>query len=88
MISQTLACFGNHIGITRLFRTQFICPFIPIFKMMTPKFEDVIMTREEVAESFKEIQDSICRGLEGADGKASFVEDIWHHRVAAEAEAV
>lgn len=47
--------------------------------MLTPKFEDVIMTREEVVESFKEIQDSICRGLESADSKATFFEDVWHH---------
>lgn len=35
------------------------------------------MFKEEVAERYKVIQDEICRGLEIADGKGKFVEEIW-----------
>ncbi len=33
--------------------------------------------REDVVEYFKSLQDSICKGLELADGKAKFSEDNW-----------
>lgn len=35
------------------------------------------MFKEEVAERYKLIQDEICRGLEIADGKGKFQEEIW-----------
>jgi coproporphyrinogen III oxidase len=35
------------------------------------------MFRDEVAAAYQEIQDSICRGLVQADGKAKFEEEIW-----------
>lgn len=34
-------------------------------------------TKEIIESRFKEIQDSICQGLEKLDGKAKFVEDAW-----------
>jgi coproporphyrinogen III oxidase len=36
-------------------------------------------TREDVITAFRQIQDSICLGLEAADGKAHFTEDNWQH---------
>lgn len=33
--------------------------------------------KEEVAETYRTIQDEICRGLEELDGKAKFVEELW-----------
>lgn len=33
--------------------------------------------KEKVAEAYKQIQDSICEGLEIADGKGLFVEELW-----------
>jgi coproporphyrinogen III oxidase len=35
------------------------------------------MLKEEIALRFQTLQDSICRGLEDADGKATFIEDLW-----------
>lgn len=35
------------------------------------------MFREEVAVAYQEIQDSICEGLQLADGKAKFEEELW-----------
>jgi coproporphyrinogen III oxidase len=35
------------------------------------------MTKEYIAEEFKQIQDYICQQLEQADGKALFNEDLW-----------
>lgn len=35
------------------------------------------MTKETIADWFKELQDAICRELEAADGKAVFEEDQW-----------
>ncbi|MDQ1138838.1 oxygen-dependent coproporphyrinogen oxidase [Pedobacter agri] len=35
------------------------------------------MFKEEVAERYKQIQDEICRGLEIADGKGKFQEELW-----------
>jgi coproporphyrinogen III oxidase len=37
-----------------------------------------MMTKENIAEEFKKIQDHICQALENADGKASFKEDLWN----------
>lgn len=37
------------------------------------------MTREQIANSFKSIQDSICEQLEMCDGNAKFQEDLWEH---------
>jgi coproporphyrinogen III oxidase len=37
------------------------------------------MTRQEVSDAFKAIQDRICEGLEQVDGVGKFIEDIWHH---------
>ncbi len=34
-------------------------------------------TKEQIAESYKQIQDEICLGLELADGKGKFIEEIW-----------
>jgi coproporphyrinogen III oxidase len=36
-------------------------------------------TREEVVAAFQQIQDSICAGIERADGKSVFTEDAWEH---------
>jgi coproporphyrinogen III oxidase len=36
-----------------------------------------IMFKDKVAEAYKQIQDSICKGLEVADGKAVFEEELW-----------
>lgn len=36
-----------------------------------------MITKEQVAEAYKEIQDEICRGLEKADGQGKFEEEIW-----------
>lgn len=33
--------------------------------------------KEKVAEAYKQIQDSICKGLEVADGRALFEEELW-----------
>lgn len=35
------------------------------------------MFREEVAQAYQKIQDEICEGLEIADGKAKFEQEIW-----------
>ena len=35
------------------------------------------MTKEEIAERFRQLQDEICNGLEKLDGKAVFHEDSW-----------
>jgi coproporphyrinogen III oxidase len=37
------------------------------------------MKREQITDSFKSIQDSICKALESCDGKATFEEDLWEH---------
>jgi len=36
-----------------------------------------VMFKDKVAEAYKQIQDSICKGLEVADGKALFEEELW-----------
>ncbi|RZK48258.1 MAG: oxygen-dependent coproporphyrinogen oxidase [Pedobacter sp.] len=36
------------------------------------------MFREDVAQAYQKIQDEICEGLEIADGKAKFEEEIWN----------
>jgi coproporphyrinogen III oxidase len=41
------------------------------------ELEKVIMFKEEVAARYKQIQDEICRGLEIADGKGKFEEELW-----------
>jgi len=41
------------------------------------EIERAIMFKEEVAERYKQIQDEICRGLEIADGKGKFEEELW-----------
>ena len=35
------------------------------------------MTKQEIVSYFKTLQDSICNGLEQADGRAKFLEDKW-----------
>lgn len=35
------------------------------------------MFKDKVAEAYRQIQDSICKGLEIADGKALFEEELW-----------
>jgi len=35
------------------------------------------MDKSQVAERYKAIQDSICKGLEALDGKATFAEELW-----------
>jgi len=35
------------------------------------------LTREEITECFKTIQDNICKALEDCDGKGKFQEDLW-----------
>ena len=39
----------------------------------------MIPQKEEIAEWFRGLQDSICRGLEEEDGVAVFHEDLWDH---------
>ena len=41
------------------------------------EIEKAIMLKEEVAARYKQIQDEICRGLEIADGKGKFEEELW-----------
>jgi coproporphyrinogen III oxidase len=36
-----------------------------------------MITKEEIAEAYKEIQDEICAGLELVDGKGKFEEELW-----------
>lgn len=36
-----------------------------------------MFTKEEIAASYREIQDTICKGLEEADGSAVFEEELW-----------
>lgn len=36
-----------------------------------------MITKEQIAESYRQIQDEICAGLELADGKGKFEEEIW-----------
>src|SRR5699024_4154464 len=36
-----------------------------------------MMTKEHIADAYREIQDEICRDLEAIDGKARFQEDPW-----------
>jgi len=36
-----------------------------------------MITREKIAETYKTIQDEICRGLEALDGQAKFEEELW-----------
>jgi len=36
-----------------------------------------MITKERIAETYKMIQDEICSGLEGLDGGAKFVEELW-----------
>jgi coproporphyrinogen III oxidase len=36
-----------------------------------------MVTKEEIAEAYKDIQDEICAGLELADGGAQFQEELW-----------
>lgn len=38
----------------------------------------IVMFKEEVAAAYREIQDQICEGLELADGKSKFVEELWN----------
>jgi len=38
---------------------------------------EIIMFKDKVAEAYRQIQDSICRGLEIADGEAHFEEELW-----------
>lgn len=36
-----------------------------------------MITKEEITEAYKQIQDEICSGLEQTDGKAKFEEELW-----------
>src|SRR6476661_9671209 len=36
-----------------------------------------MLTKEVIAEAYKEIQDEICKGLEAADGAGKFEEELW-----------
>ncbi len=36
-----------------------------------------MVTKEEIAEAYKQIQDEICAGLELADGEGKFQEELW-----------
>ncbi len=38
-----------------------------------------MLSKENIAEYFKTLQDNICQALETADGKAKFREDNWQH---------
>jgi len=37
-----------------------------------------MLTKERIAETYKTIQDEICRGLEELDGGAKFAEELWN----------
>src|SRR5476649_1180117 len=37
----------------------------------------VKITKEEIAEQYRQIQDEICSGLEYLDGGAHFIEELW-----------
>ena len=39
------------------------------------------MFRDEVALVYQQIQDSICEGLQIADGKAKFEEELWQRLI-------
>jgi coproporphyrinogen III oxidase len=39
--------------------------------------ENNMLTKDQIAEEFKKLQDRICNGLEGLDQKAKFIEDEW-----------
>lgn len=36
-----------------------------------------MITKEQIAEEYKKIQDEICAGLESADGQAKFQQELW-----------
>jgi coproporphyrinogen III oxidase len=36
-----------------------------------------MITKEQIAEAYKQIQDEICAGLESADGSGKFIEEQW-----------
>ncbi|MXV50668.1 oxygen-dependent coproporphyrinogen oxidase [Pedobacter sp. HMF7647] len=36
-----------------------------------------MISKEQIAEEYKKIQEEICRGLEKADGKGTFIEEAW-----------
>ena len=37
-----------------------------------------MITKEQIAEQYQQIQNEICAGLELADGKGKFQEEIWN----------
>ena len=38
-----------------------------------------MLSKENIAEYFKTLQDNICQAIEATDGKARFQEDNWQH---------
>lgn len=38
-----------------------------------------MLTKENIAEKFKILQDNICQVIENTDGKGKFMEDVWQH---------
>ncbi len=36
-----------------------------------------MITKEQIAANYKEIQDEICAALEATDGKSTFEEELW-----------
>lgn len=36
-----------------------------------------MVTKDEIAEAYRQIQDEICAGLELADGESKFEEEVW-----------
>jgi coproporphyrinogen III oxidase len=38
-----------------------------------------MLSKENIAEYFKTLQDNICQAIEATDGKAKFQEDNWQH---------
>lgn len=38
-----------------------------------------MLSKENIAEYFKTLQNNICQAIENTDGKGKFREDLWHH---------
>jgi coproporphyrinogen III oxidase len=51
--------------------------FAPLIRSLTADISALGMTKEQIAERFKTLQDDICRRIETADGTGRFAEDLW-----------
>jgi coproporphyrinogen III oxidase len=51
-----------------------------ILRNFAAKFQkNLMLSKENIAEYFKTLQDNICQAIETTDGKAKFQEDNWQH---------